>query len=170
MNTHRQIMFVFVLIATLVYGCAAAPEQPASTAPPPTPVSAVAPATSINAVMVALVDHAAHELWNAEKEGGGPKTDADWAEIEHHATQLTAAGPLIVLGGTGQADAGWIQKPDWARYAQALTDAGVAAGKAAAARNQEQLVQANGQLVESCESCHKEFKPDLPSEGIVHPH
>jgi hypothetical protein len=31
-------------------------------------------------------------------------------------------------------------------------------------------VAANGQVVESCEGCHKEFKPDLPTEGIVHTH
>jgi len=24
--------------------------------------------------------------------------------------------------------------------------------------------------VESCEGCHKEFKPSLPSEGLVHRH
>jgi hypothetical protein len=32
------------------------------------------------------------------------------------------------------------------------------------------LVAANGQLVQSCEGCHKEFKPELPSEGVVHAH
>jgi len=32
------------------------------------------------------------------------------------------------------------------------------------------LVAANRQLVESCEQCHKEFKPALPTEGIVHIH
>jgi hypothetical protein len=34
----------------------------------------------------------------------------------------------------------------------------------------EALVAANGQLVDACEGCHKEFKPQLPSEGIVHAH
>ena len=32
------------------------------------------------------------------------------------------------------------------------------------------LVAANSQLVETCESCHKQYKPSIPSEGIVHRH
>jgi cytochrome c556 len=52
----------------------------------------------------------------------------------------------------------------------ALSNAGLAALKAAEAKNLEALVAANGQVVEACESCHKQFKPALPSEGITHTH
>jgi hypothetical protein len=52
----------------------------------------------------------------------------------------------------------------------AMSDARVAALNAAKSKNFEALVAANGGLVESCEQCHKAFKPELPSEGIVHPH
>jgi cytochrome c556 len=120
--------------------------------------------------MVGLVDHASHTLWDVEKEGRAPKTDADWGELEHHAIQLAAAGPLIALGGTGQADPGWAQSPAWKKYSQELADAGVAALNAVRSKNLEALVKANGQLVDVCERCHKEFKPELPTEGIVHPH
>ena len=58
----------------------------------------------------------------------------------------------------------------WHTYAQRLSDAGVAALNAAKSKNLKVLVTANSQLVDSCELCHKEFKPDLPSEGIVHTH
>ena len=51
-----------------------------------------------------------------------------------------------------------------------MSDAAVAALKAAEGKNLDALVAADGQLVDSCESCHKEFKPELPSEGIVHTH
>ena len=34
----------------------------------------------------------------------------------------------------------------------------------------DSLVQANGNLVDVCEKCHNEFKPALPTEGIVHAH
>jgi cytochrome c556 len=46
----------------------------------------------------------------------------------------------------------------------------MAALKATEGKNAEALVTANGQLVESCEGCHKQFKPSLPSEGITHAH
>jgi hypothetical protein len=51
-----------------------------------------------------------------------------------------------------------------------MSDAGVAAMNAAKSKNFNALVAANGQLVESCVGCHKEFKPDLPTEGILHTH
>jgi len=153
----------------LFQGCNSTQPQPAvQQAPPAAP--AVKPAVSINAVMVALVDHAGHVVWDAEQPGRAPKTDAEWQELEHHAIQLTAAGPLIALGGTGQADPGWAQSPDWQKYSQELTNAGLVVLGATRSKNLESLVKANGQLVEVCESCHKEFKPDLPTEGLTHAH
>ena len=84
--------------------------------------------------------------------------------------QIVAAGPAITAGGTGSTDATWANAPTWRAHAQAMSDAGLAALTAAQGRNQDALVEANGRLVESCEGCHKEFKPDLPTEGIVHTH
>ena len=39
---------------------------------------------------------------------------------------------------------------------------------AARSRNLPALIEANGKLVETCEGCHKQFKPELPTEGIGH--
>jgi cytochrome c556 len=120
--------------------------------------------------MVALVDHAGHNLWNVEQEGKAPKTDADWQVVWEHAVQIAAAGPAITVGGTGPSDAMWVKSPSWHTYAQRMSDAGVAARNAATSKNFAALVTANGQLVESCVNCHKEFKPTLPTEGILHTH
>jgi len=169
-NGSRRLGLFFGLIALLLYGCNPSVEQPQGAQQGSPQAPAVPPKVSVNAIMVALVDHAGHELWDVEKEGGAPKTDAQWREVEHHATQLAAAGTLIALGGTGQADPGWAQSPDWKQHSQALSDAGLAALNAARSKNLEALVKANGQLVEVCEACHKEFKPELPTEGIAHPH
>ncbi len=46
--------------------------------------------------------------------------------------------------------------------------AALAANAAAKARNKETLIKANGDLVAACESCHKAFKPELPTEGLAH--
>jgi cytochrome c556 len=118
--------------------------------------------------MVTWIDNSAHVLWNVEKPGRAPKKDADWLEIQEHATQLAAAGTLIQLGGTGQADPGWVRQTGWKTHSRTLTNAALDAIQAAKGKNLEMLEKANGVLVESCESCHKEFKPELPSEGIVH--
>lgn len=141
---------------------------------PATPVAdsaapaAVQPRISINQVMVSMVDNAGHVLWDVERDGLAPKDDADWLEVEHHAAQLAAAATLIQLGGTGQADMGWIRQAGWRDHADMMGGAAVAAMEAARNRNLEALVKANGDLVTSCENCHKAFKPELPTEGIMH--
>jgi hypothetical protein len=128
-------------------------------------------AVSINELMVAWIDHAGHELWDVEPEGRAPKSDEDWRAVERHATQIAAAGTMIALGGAGPADPGWAQLPDWKKYSQELTNAGLAARDAARSKNFAALVTANGQLVDVCERCHQAFKPELPTEGKTHqPH
>jgi hypothetical protein len=81
--------------------------QPSVASPPGSPVS-------INAEMVALVDHAGHALWNAEKIA--PKTTAEWADVEHHAIQLAAAGTLVSVAGTGVHNREWVQSAGWQKY------------------------------------------------------
>jgi cytochrome c556 len=159
--------------AWLIVGCSSPapveqqkPAQPAAEAA----AASVRSPVSINAEMVTIVDHAGHQLWDVERPGKAPKTDADWANIEEHATQIAAAGALVAVPGTGVHDVTWTGSPGWQKWARAMSDAGLAAVKASQQRNLDQLVAANGQLVDACESCHKEFKPELPSEGIVHAH
>jgi len=52
------------------------------------------PAVSINELMVRWIDNAAHVLWDGEKVDFAPKNEADWIELEDHATQLAAAGGI----------------------------------------------------------------------------
>ena len=157
----------------LVAGCNAPVDKPQPSPQAGTAAASAPPVespVSINAEMVRVVDHAAHQLWNAEKEGMAPKTDADWQNIVEHATQIAAAGALIRLEGTGPNDRTFVQQPEWQKFATAVSNAGLAALRATETKSQEALVSANSQLVEACEACHKRFKPALPSEGITHSH
>ena len=87
----RITVVKFGMLGVLTLGlCACSGPAPLQAAPPAAAVEHAAPATakaevSINAVMVALVDHAGHQLWNVEGEGQAPKTDADWENVEEHA-------------------------------------------------------------------------------------
>jgi hypothetical protein len=167
----RRFRFTLWLGATglLLSGCnASGPEQQASQPTATAAVQGIGPQTSINALMVAWMDHSAHELWDREKPGAAPRTDADWRELERHATQLLASGTLVSLGGTGELDMEWAQRPSWATRSQALSHAALSILNAVRARNFEQVVRSNGMLTDSCEGCHDEFKPSLPTEGIVH--
>lgn len=172
-TAFRSTSLVVIVGAWLAAGCSA--PAPVESTPAVQPVAAPAPPpprspVSINAEMVTIVDHAGHQLWDVERPGRAPKTDAAWANVEEHATQIAAAGALVSLAGTGVNDITWTGTPGWQKWTRALSDAGLAAVKAAQEKNMDALVAANGQLVDACEGCHKEFKPDLPSEGIVHAH
>lgn len=125
--------------------------------------------TSINALMVALVDDAAHVIW--ETASVETLTTRDWQIAEQHAIQLVAAGTLISLGGTGVADPGWVMTPAWQEWSQGLTDGAVAALAAVRSADQDALDDAGRAIIDACEGCHREFKPDLPTEGLTHiPH
>ena len=146
-----------------------APPAPAAPAEPSGPLT-IQPVISINAVMVALIDHAGHTLWEAERPNKAPKSDAAWQELSEHAVQLSAAAAAISVGGTGPSDPVWVRSAQWKEFAQKMSYAALAASAAAGNKDIKALMTANGQLVESCESCHKVFKPELPTEGIVHSH
>jgi len=166
-SSTRRLGLLWGVGVLLICGCNAGVPQPqAQPVSPPAPT--VPPAVSINAVMVAWIDHSGHELWDTEKRGNAPKNDADWRRLERHAIQLAAAGTLISLGGTGEYDREWSQRPGWNMQAQALADAAVASLNAVRSKNFEAVVAANGRLTDTCEGCHDEFKPSLPTEGIVH--
>jgi len=62
----------------------------------------------------------------------------------------------------------WAQAANWRTNARLMGDAGRAAYTAAKSRNLEAVIKANGDLVATCEGCHKEYKPDAPTEGITH--
>jgi hypothetical protein len=158
--------------AALVSGCSAPPsstqEAAPASAPAPAPSPVAAASTSINELMVAWIDNASHVLWDVEKPGFAPKNEADWVEVEDHAIQLAAAGTMIQLTGTGPSDSMWVQQEGWKTNAKLMADAGRAAQAAAKGRDLPALVKANGELVATCEGCHKAFKPSAPTEGITH--
>jgi hypothetical protein len=157
-------------------GCAAPSEPPPESGAAPQTQSAgspsfgIEPRISINAVMVGLVDHAAHHIWDLGREGAAPESDKDWMEVEHHAIQLAAGASWIATGGAGEPDAGWVRQLPWKDYAARVNEGAVTALEAARARKLEDVLAAGDRIIEACEGCHAEFKPDLPTEGIVHPH
>lgn len=154
-------------VIALLAACAPR-EEPVADTPVAAPAAAVAPAlklpVSINATMVALVDHASEPLWIDAYVA--PTTEDRWQEAEYNAYQLAIAGKLIQLEGTGPNDANWVIDPKWKADSEELSAAGMDALAAAQARNVDQLNKAGDRLVAACESCHKSFKPDLPTMGL----
>ena len=125
--------------------------------------------TSLNAIMVAVVDWAAHEVWEAGY--AETMTGRNWLTAKQYATELLAAGTLVSLGGTGKADMDWVESPLWQEWTEEMIANTEDALRAIEAQDQEALVAAGESLVVTCEGCHAAFKPGIPTEGIMHvPH
>lgn len=165
MTKARGVVLPILLVTAALVGCQRA--EPAKTvAAAPTVVAAVVPPLSINEMMVMIVDRPGELLWDVEKAGQGPKTAEDWYLLESHAVDLAGAATLIRIGGTGPKDAAWVKEPGWQAAAQQLSDAAVKARRAADGKDMDALIAANGEIVAACESCHKQFKPDIPTGGL----
>ena len=173
-RSRRKRQWIKVSLITVVFGLGACTEsqkgEPETKQQTVAPASSVTLGVSINAVMVGLVDHASHSIWDAATPGKAPKTDKAWEEIQHHAIQLAAAGSVIAMPGTGKSDEAWVKNPEWQRYARELSDEGVQAWDAAKKKDIKAISEVGDKLVATCESCHKAYKGELPTEGILHPH
>jgi len=161
-RTLAVALSLAVLGALIVAGWSARGAQKAA------PQSAFLPLNmSINQVMVAVVDDAAHMIW----EGGNTQktlTKGQWQTIELHTFQLQAAATLISMGGTGKSDANWTASPGFQEYVRKLRDMAITTRHAVDTKDQKALRADGDALVTICEGCHKQYKPDAPTEGIYH--
>lgn len=154
------VMFCVLIVLVLLSSSLARNAAAAEAAPVAMPVS-------INALMVTFVDHAAHHIWDygtMERE----IADEEWKIVEYYAIQLAAAGPAITLGGTGERDDGWVLSPLWIEYARDMSTVSQQAIIAAQDHDKAMLRQVGDDLTDSCEGCHETFKPELPTEGVIH--
>ena len=157
--------------AGLVAGLAAAASLPITLATETTRTDRefVEMQTSINALMVAVVDWAAHEVWEAAY--ADTLTGRNWLTVKQYATELLVSGTLVSLGGTGRSDMAWVNTPEWQVWSMKMIDDTKVVLEAIEAQDQEALVMAGERLLGTCEGCHAVFKPSLPTEGIMHvPH
>ena len=119
---------------------------------------------SINEVMASLINHSADPIWVAAWQN--PQSDRDWRELEHLAHQLQLGGALLTMPGTGPLDDEWTSNAQWVNYANQLSAAAGGAVSAARSRNVQSIATAGDEIVDICEGCHIDFKPDLPTMNI----
>jgi hypothetical protein len=119
---------------------------------------------SINEVMASLINHSADPIWVAAWRN--PRTDEDWRELEHLSRQLQVGGALLAIPGTGPLDDEWTSDSGWVSYSERLSEAADRAVSMARARNVGQISRVGDEIVDICEGCHIDFKPDLPTMNI----
>ncbi|NKB34026.1 MAG: hypothetical protein GKR91_13100 [Pseudomonadales bacterium] len=164
MKGSAQLLLV-VLAFGILQACS---DQPGTYTPARVNIP-FTPDISINEVMVAQIDHAAHFIWDAA-DPDRELSMSEWQEVEHHSIQLISSRAAMTMGGTGVNDAMWIAQVSWRDYVNQMNDAAVLALTSARLNDKIALTVASDDLIESCEGCHQQYKPSIPTEGYTHNH
>ena len=135
-------MKVFALTIAL----AASLMQAASTDKPPT-----RNVGSMSDLMVKIIYPTSDALFYIESRT--PKTDAEWTALEGQALMLAESANLLMMPGRAR------DQKQWMADSKLMLDAGAAAVKAAKAKNVEAIAALSDQLMESCTTCHKHYRP-----------
>ena len=83
-----------------------------------------------------------------------------WQAVENSSLALMESADLLNLSGRVCANGKSVpvDEPQWKAAVQALRESARATAAAARARNQEQIIEANAQLADSCSSCHRMYR------------
>ncbi len=124
---------------------------------------------STNALMVSTVDHSADYIF-ALGNGDMPRDDHDWDLVRIAAYETILGGSLTKIPGTGPNDERWVADEGWQVMASELSQIGQEALQLAEAKSTDKDAwRAIGdRLVQNCLTCHQSFKPETPSQGILH--
>ena len=138
--------------------CAGQPE------PPP-----FKPVANVDQLMDATITPAAEVYWASvstivDKDGiteNFPRTDEEWEAVWGAAMTIAESGNLLMMSTRAKDDG------DWMKFSSALVDAGVAAAKAAEAKNPEMVLEQGEQVYNVCTGCHMQYIPE--DEGAAVP-
>ena len=180
-------VYWFLVLIVAMFGTAFVTQHAsaAASAAPATSVVEASPVGTIKDVMKGIVDPNAMAIWDsvsAESAANGdviekaPKTDAEWAVVEHNALTLAEAANLLLTPGRpmsrpeevnskSQPDApeltpAQIEKKiadnrgEWVKHAKDLQATAVKAMAAAKAHDKDGLLDVGEAIDSACESCH----------------
>jgi len=141
----KTLAFVFLVTATAMAQSPAVPRQAATIRPPTRNVG------TMSDLMVKIIYPASDALFYIESRT--PKTDAEWAALEGQALMVAESANLLMLPGRAR------DQQQWMADATLMLKAGAASVQAAKTRNVDAIVALSDQLMESCTSCHKNYRP-----------
>ena len=128
------------------------------------------PDISINEIMVGQVDHAAHQILRLSLSDDQRLTIGAWQELEHYTIQLISSTSAITMGGSGVNDAMWVAQSGWREFTGQMNDASSRALQATRNQDLPSLMDAADALRSSCDGCHRQYKPEIPTEGFYRLH
>jgi hypothetical protein len=159
----KTVYWLFVVsVALFVSGIAfiIAGERTARAA---TPAAAAAPETTpiatVKQVMIGITNPAASVVYGAVATNStakgieeiAPQTDEEWQKVESAGAAVVESGNLMLTGNRA------IDKGDWVKMTRAMMDQGQKAMKAAQAKDKDKIVEAGGDLNNTCDNCHARY-------------
>lgn len=103
-------------------------------------------------IMKAMVIPSSDVIFNIPSQA--PKDDKEWAAVQNSALILAESGNLLMMAGRSK------DNGEWMKDSKVLVDAGAAAFKAANAKDVNKLTDVGDDILNSCETCHKKYKPE----------
>lgn len=106
---------------------------------------------SMSDLMVKIIYPTSDALFYIESRT--PQSESEWTALEGQALMLAESANLLMMPGRAR------DQKQWMADARLMLDAGAAAVKAAKAKDVEAIAALSDQLLESCTTCHKHYRP-----------
>jgi hypothetical protein len=169
--------------ATILLGAVAHGQAPArGAAPAPARGAAAAPAAKVyanlNQLMRGVVYPAANVAFAGQNDPTKFKQDADaatspnpltstyggWEAVANAGLTIAESANLMMVSGRACSNGkpAPVRRADWIKFTQTMRDAGLETYKAAQAKNLDGMVDATGNLSDSCTACHEVYR-DKPA-------
>jgi hypothetical protein len=103
-------------------------------------------------LMVKIIYPASDALFYIESRT--PKTETEWTVLEGQALMVAESANLLMMPGRAR------DQKQWMTDAKLMLDAASEGYAAAKKRDVEGIVMINERLLESCTSCHKNYRPN----------
>ncbi len=146
-----------MLLCVLGLGvCAAAAGCAGQAEPPP-----FKPIANVDQLMEGVIAPASATYWQSvsttvDKDGVTekfPMNDEEWEAVWGSAMTIAESGNLLMMAPRARDD-------EWMRLSAALVDVGVAAAKAAEAKNPDQVLAEGEKVYDVCTECHMKYITD----------
>jgi hypothetical protein len=183
MRNQRQWSTVAVLLGVqLASGCVESPSSEAAEAAAATDSAAEAqPLMTVNQLMHAILFPLGNAVFFAQAEdpdalprdpqpssSPNPLTGlyGGWQAVENSALALAETADLLLIEGRtcSNGEVVNVAEADWIRFVDDYRDQSVAAYEAALTKDLDAMVEASGNLSESCLACHRVYRRE-PTPG-----
>jgi hypothetical protein len=154
MKRFAPSIALVALLASASASVSAQTRHPATPAPPAHPAVSTPPAHNVGTMsdlMVKIIYPTSDALFYVESRT--PKDEAEWNAFEGQMLMLAESANLLMMPGRAR------DQKQWMADAKLMLDAGALAVKAAKTKNVESISALSDQLLESCTTCHKHYRP-----------